>query len=476
MDVASILNFSFKSQDLVKGLDIRFAVADDNLNEKIEELVTVTDRLGASESSFSGESLVPMVFRKFKRSFQGDREPFSGKELRTLCYSLHYFETQQSSIFQNSKELAYAVELITQQWNNSYLIGLFNCLLKSWNTSQRDCFLLLHQIISEKLTAYSGSRRLLHAIKFNSRFFNPSNGDVLLGSQLSIEKIPISDVANYLKLPPNWITYPYFSKVIFSYYDRNKANVHALLPDIEKALLLHSANIAGGMTSKLLISQLVIWADIRQHDDIQDDVKDLAFKLIGDPAKSTYWRPSEGMNDQEKAALTNARDILNGWITRRFITVFFETCINDDRRKRFWLRMAPNVSAFHVFGPVNVKLLLKRDKRIAQYVDSRFDVTSGNRQVSAFLMHVKDYKLVEFSDPGYAFYAYLRSNPSAPSAEKAYASVDEFRDGSLPMAVYRSGSQIVSYSNEGRITHADGDIKWEEVFKRWIGKKLAINV
>lgn len=476
IDAKSILNFSFSRSDFGRGLSNKFLEAEQHLETQISDLKILAEKLGKSDSNFASESLVPQVFRKFKHSLNKTGVVFSKKELRTLCYSLNYLEHPYPAIFTDGSELNSALNLVKTHWGNSYTIGLFNCYLKNWNTPHRASFDILHEILTEKLKHYSGSRRLLQSIIINAKFYNSVNGDVLLGSHLYLKNIPVSEVTTFLSLPENWITYPYFSKVILAYFDRSKDNLQNVLQDIEKVLLLNSANTLGSLTSKLAVSKMIIWAEKRQQEQLQDEIKDIAFKLIGDPAKSMYWRPSDSMSETEKIELAQAKEILNGWITRRFITVFFEACINDERRKKFWLRMAAHISSFHVFGPASARLLLKRDKRITQYVDSRFEVTSSKKQVSAFLMYVKGYKLVEFSDPGYAFYAYSRSNLRAPSADKMYSSVDDFRDGELPMAVYRSGSQIISYSDEGRITHADGDIKWEEVFKRWISKKLAINV
>jgi hypothetical protein len=85
--------------------------------------------------------------------------------------------------------------------------------------------------------------------------------------------------------------------------------------------------------------------------------------------------------------------------------------------------------------------------------------------------------MIEFSNPGYAFYAYKSNSSSAPSFDPKYvSSVDDFRDGNMPRLVLRSGNHLHSYSNEGRLEHRDGDMTWEEVFLEWIKNKARINV
>jgi hypothetical protein len=84
--------------------------------------------------------------------------------------------------------------------------------------------------------------------------------------------------------------------------------------------------------------------------------------------------------------------------------------------------------------------------------------------------------LIEFSDAGYAFYAYKINGTSKPNMNYRLYSVDQLRNGSMPMLVYRSGYSI-NYTNiEGRLTHNDGDLKWEEVFEYWFTNIAGINV
>jgi hypothetical protein len=55
-------------------------------------------------------------------------------------------------------------------------------------------------------------------------------------------------------------------------------------------------------------------------------------------------------------------------------------------------------------------------------------------------------------------------------------SVDELRNGSMPMLVYRSGYSINDTNREGRLTHNDGDLSWEQVFEYWFKNIAGINV
>ena len=42
--------------------------------------------------------------------------------------------------------------------------------------------------------------------------------------------------------------------------------------------------------------------------------------------------------------------------------------------------------------------------------------------------------------------------------------------------IYRSGYSFGEINSEGRLSHNDGDLQWEEVFEYWFKNKGDINV
>ena len=91
-------------------------------------------------------------------------------------------------------------------------------------------------------------------------------------------------------------------------------------------------------------------------------------------------------------------------------------------------------------------------------------------------MYVGNYILIEFSDAGYAFYAYKSNGMHKPNFSTRMDSVDELRNGNLPYLAYRKGNRITETNEEGRLAHNDGDLWWEEVFKYWFTFVARINV
>src|SRR5690606_42126534 len=61
-------------------------------NNRIDKLQKITEEVGSSSFSFSGNNLIPQVFRKFKSYIKNTNTIFARRELRTLTYSLNHSE------------------------------------------------------------------------------------------------------------------------------------------------------------------------------------------------------------------------------------------------------------------------------------------------------------------------------------------------------------------------------------------------
>lgn len=470
---SEILRIHFSPNTFVKTSEYAFnKILTTTIDNNINKLKKITKEVGASNFTFNNELLASSVFNKFKSK---DISSFTSREIKALSHCLNYTESKIQSIYSNSQELALALDIINENWKDSYILSLLNCYLTNWLISNSDSSNLMYNFISEKLGLYQGDRRVILSIKENLKYFDPKNGDVKLGNEIALKNISIKDVMTYLSLPETWIVYPYFENVIVAYFEKKKTNLPYVIDDVIDVLKRHSYNECGTKANKKVISKIIIQASQSEFLALQDHVKDIAFGMVGDPAILGNWSYSRA-TDTEFNEIHKAREILNEWITKLFINVFFEACINDQRRKRFWLNMSNHITSFKVFGPKSIKDYLKFDERISKYVDSRFQTTDSQRQVAAFFMQVKNHNLIEFSDKGYAFYAYKKTNPNSPQIDKRYETVDNFRNGSMPYLVSRQGYYLQNFNEEGRLSHNDGEMRWEEVFSRWIKEIININV
>lgn len=449
------------------------------LQSRISTLNAITEKIGKSminEKPTSGIREVYLKFIKVSKSNNEFNEKFDKRELRTLTYALNYKEHQENSIFEDSKNLQHSFSLLNENWRDAFISGLLDCYLSNWGSLYKESFNILSDFISSKIKSYEGSRNLFQSFKRNSKFFDKDKGDIDLGATLAISNISILEATKFLSLPDHWIMYPYFSGVINGYFEKSKTKLEIVIDDISQALEKHSNFTKATKQNKLIVSKIICHST-NSSELFQNKVKDIAFKLVGDPGITSLWRPFENANQTEISTINNAREILNEWVTRQFINVFFEKCINDNRRKRFWLQYSKKISAFKVFGPSYIKRILKADQRISEYVDGRFRSVDSNKDVSVFMFLIGEHKMIEFSDPGYAFYAYKVLNNNAPSLEqKNVHSISSFIDGGMPPLVRNQGYSFFAYSDEGKLSHADSTVTWERKFQEWLSKKAGINV
>lgn len=449
------------------------------LQSRISILNAITDKFGNSMFDEKPSKGIREVYLKFIKASQSTRDfqhKFDKRELRTLTYALTYKEHQEDSIFENINYLQLCFSLLNSNWRDSFISGLLDCYLSNWGSSNRESFKIFSIFLKSKIENYEGSRSIFKSLKTNSKFFDKDKGDLDLGSTLAISNKRITDATEFLSLPDHWITYPYFSGVINGYFEKSKNRLETTIDDISYTLEKHSNSTKATRTNKLIVSKIICHTMIA-NEIVQNKVKDIAFKLIGDPGITSIWRPNENANQAEISTINKAREILNEWVTRQFINVFFEKCINDLRRKRFWLQYSKSITAFKVFGPSHIKRILKTDQRISEYVDGRFHTVDSSKYVSAFMFMIGEHKMIEFSDPGYAFYAYRASNNKAPSFEpRNVYSIGSFIDSRMRPLVRNQGKRLYDFLDEGKLSHADSTIRWEQKFQLWLRRKAGINV
>jgi len=433
-------------------------------NKRLERLDFLTAQLGNTLFVFSKENLIPHVYRKFKDSILKDGVYFSRSELRTLSYSLAYSEKGAVSIFESDNQLDFALALLSSSWKPGFIIGLINCYMLNWDTTLRKSHAQLFRFISDKFLEYQGNRAILLAFKANWKYFEAPGGDLKLGIDMAVNNHKITEVTEFLSLPNSWINFPYFSNVIIAYYEAKQRNLFEFISDIELILISHNSN----KTSKRVISKIIIYCNSDQFAAKRNLIKNLAIKFIGDPENAALWMVFSGATENEKNDLDLARSILNQWIVSDFIALFFEICINDRRRKAFWLKYTKAVTSFKIYGSSSVKSRLAREQRIEEHIHSRFETVSGSGFVSAIVLYLKDYMLVEFSEPGFAFYAYKINNVNRPLANYGIHKIEDLRRSFMPSLATRSRRYITDVNEEGRLPHTDGELYWESIFEYWL--------
>lgn len=468
-----ILNFNFT--------DVNFIYHSKNvfnqyMNNALEININKLKEIGYGDElmdlEINTQRITVLKFKKFATSNNTKENAFSNRELRTLCYSLSYSESSIESILSNDNELNIFLNLVDIAWKESFLKGLMYTYFVHFNDSH-NTLLNLEKYIVDKIENYDGGNSFFIFFKKNKKYLYLKNGDITLGYELAIKNIKINEITFAINRPKSWISYSYFSGVIFGFYERNKIDITSFIDDLFIILKDHDSIT----TYKKIISKLIIQANESKYAEIQELVKLKSLEIVGDPSINTFWLPFENATDSEKNDLKNAQIILNEWLTKDFISIFFQECINDPRRKRFWLKYASKISSFKVYGPEQIKFLLKRNNTIGKFVDSRYSTTKSNKNISAFVFVMGDYKLIEFSDQGYAFIASKIDNAIPVFSTEKIQTVDDLRTKNYNSSlVNREGSLFYNLKDSGRLSHRDGDLSWEQTFAYWIKNKTNIDV
>lgn len=436
------------------------------LEQQIETLEELSRNLGEGKP-IEGKT-ASLVYNKFNRYFDGiSDEKFERGEFRILSSILDYApSTEHKSILESSEKLKAVLALLDDNWRDSYLPGLIRTFLKSWKSVPIQSLQRLEKLINLKVSKYEGNRKVINIFNENKKYFNTKDGDIKLGKYLAGQKKSILSVTKMLSIPDEWFKYFYFSSVIITYFENLKKDlfVEFIEKDLDEILKRHYFSLM----KQVLVSRIIIRTNNNpEFEDLQNLIRKTAFKHVGDPEDNIKWIPQAGATEQDKEDIETARKILNDWISQQFIQVFFEKCINEPRRKKFWKEVAEkNSMSFRIIGSRYTRMMLRNIEKISPFVDSRFNITEKDSDESAIVMYINDYMLIEFSDENKAFYAYEMDSPYKPKITK----LDSIRDlinGSMPFILKDKNIE----NDEGRLVHRDGNARWEQIFT-FVLKKL----
>ncbi len=194
----------------------------------------------------------------------------------------------------------------------------------------------------------------------------------------------------------------------------------------------------------------------------QPVLRDAAVSIIGNPwLKRTAWDAwVKNTNDQPD---DEARELVNGWLTRQLITDFFELLSADGqadkRRLKYWLRFVPVIEGtpWLALGPDARRNNSQPYRELRERAKGRLlrlenPGASGN---NAFIMKMGEWLIVEFGMTGNACYVYP-ATPTPFSLGGMAISLNDLKDKNLGAS----------------LRHADGHQLWEKNFDQAICPKV----
>jgi hypothetical protein len=363
-----------------------------------------------------------------------------------------------------------ALDAIENQWRWRSFFGVFDTLLRTWDHDKTRG--ILQEFLSRKLHRYEGSRPRLLNIEEHRKAFFRSDGPTQIATSLLQADRSVTEAWDMLQLPEHTRGYPY-AAALASAYTTNAMRAPSYRSHIRPVLRFLNRHDRKA-TYKRCLSNIILRLARDERVDERENVLQVAFRKVGDPAHAPEWQPWSGATDREEEDLESARETLNNWIAQRFITAFFNKVAMDEDRRSFWLRYAPHVTRFKVYGDGSTEYKLRQDDRISQYVDQRFDKIQGS--MSAMLLQIKDRVIVEFGKTGGACYIHRKDTPECPSLNQRYSHISNLRIGtSFPLLMRRSGERYYDVKDQGRFIHNPPD-GWQRQLDWWMRRKLDIEV
>ena len=453
------------------------------------------------------------VIAKVRRAAAGDPEDFSRQERRLLSWHLIEVDDQLS--------FNYVLKLLDENWRYLFLNGLSFYVLNSWNEMDKDRRSAVCNLIREK------------KLKEHADFFDPA-GPLRLSRLLSVRGIALSDAPTLLGYKPSAITQSFYSDVIRTYvkdhaelllkdvikilllhryysdgfwnylsYHQDLSlldvieigRLHKFYSDgfwkylsVHKDLLLQDAIkdymrqnrtarlvmsdlVMQDRTTKLVLCDLVIRAEEKKDNAVQLELRSTINRILGDITLNATWAPFIGATGEDKILLNRARELVNKWLARDSIKVFFEVCVQDPRRKAYWLRYVNYVHEFKVVGSYLVRSRLKSSPVIRDQTDSFFiSINSTYSETAALVMRIGNKVFIEFSDLG-ALYIYNDTSRMVAflrAGQRHIRGISDLKDTYLPTISETSCSYYTGeehFPPEGRLVHGGS---WEDRLNYWM--------
>lgn len=434
----------------------------------VRQIKSVKEELGQLQDACEQSATLPVAnimhaFLKFKAGFKKGKidEFFQEKHLyRKLAYALALQHPDYAMILSSEQETKTALNLIDSKWKDNYIVGLFGSLLEGWEEGNPQALQLLRNFLSEKVKNYQGSRKIVENIKKNSSYFMEEDGPQKLGLELFYNKIPLENAPSYLSFSKHWFRYGYFSKVIAVYFEKARKDKENSYPQLLEILELHD-NIN---TYKRVLSKMITEMAVLPIDPLKETIKKVSFRKIGDPAHPSLWGAPLSFSQEESRELEKSRKILNTWLIGEFINAFFDICINDESRKKFWLKQLSLISNFRIFGSVYMQDRIQRNDRLTHFLKTKFHATSSGLDIAAIMIVINNHLFIEFSDVGFACLAYQLDNPDCPKLSAPVSNVAHLRTNNLSF-ITQDMKLYNNYLREGKFRHSGN---WEGLLEDYI--------
>ena len=429
------------------------------INQNVRKLKSIEERMFVSEGiQVSKQSIDEILYKEVQSAHNEviNMDDWTMRELRIVSYYMMKLQDDEVAF-------DYALSLLDKGWRNMFFNGLVFYLMNSWCLIKPELRRKTSQLVMKKLQEYNDNNRRYLLLKNHANMFEEA-GPQRLASLLINQCKDVREAPFVLGSKASALSQSYFSDVIVYYSNRHGLNEE----ELEEIFETHDMK----RTKQLVFADLVQKAE-RNGDPVQQtQLSKFINRTLGDVTLTSTWAPFLGATYDEALKLKKAMQQVNLWFTRRIIETFFEVCVQDRDRKKFWLDYVQYVRGFKIVGSTMTKRLLQNDSRVSSMFQRHFiETNSTYSQTAALVLCIKDYVLIEFSDTG-SVYAYKQNNEQVKFLRKGtryMTSTNDLKDTSMDILVENDNWYGTSYNDEGRLTHRG---YWQDRLKKWLQYKV----
>jgi hypothetical protein len=392
------------------------------------------------------------------------RLKFSKRETRFLIGILDFVGDPDEPIIIATRHFKTVLKVIDSKWRDAYIIYLFHFLLRNWEVlmSHRKNMTRLKKILKDKTQNYKGTRKDIVRISENIDHFLHDDSPSRYLNLLEKADLRINEAHSLIGQRESILGYSFFHQIVILYV---QSEVFSNFNKEDFLSIYNYLYIQKNQKFNLIICSHIINNELLLR--YQDEIKDNTVRLIADPVVYHKWRHAD-LSESQRFMVEKARNRLNTWMNDQLIKLFFEELVQDQRRKKYWLKFSEEIDDIKFCGNLTNYLYLKGFEGMSDLLSSRYKITKHYQKTSALIIYSKNFVFVEFTDSG-AIYIYKDEN-----FKINLNSVYTMRDlKKWPVQVFackvnQNSSYYGGYYEtkpEGRIVH-NGD--WESKVNAWM--------
>lgn len=456
-----------------------FSATFDNLllSSTLREIKNAQTKVKKVELKFSPFKLkeppdVGKIFRLFmegaKKGYQFVEKDFNDtRYVRKLAWSMSYQENGESII--QSEYYLQSLKIIDDNFKISMLLPLFYALMKNWISADTEP---LKKLISEKLQNINTQNRNFTAIKSKAVYYLPSDGIIALCDEIIKRNERLDNVSDFLEIPQSMAHYEYFGEAAET-YTKLITRTPDFINKIDEILSFLKEHDSKD-THKKCVEKIVLKLDkISASESIRMEMLNFCFQYIGDPSSDHNWSPWVNSNENDRQNLEGARKVLNNWLAKKFIYLFFDKLSMDSSRRIFWNRYIDHVTNFKIYMDNVAVLSFKRNNQEIEpaILKHKLGILEYGGGTSSFVLVIKNYHFVEFSQTGGACYIYKSENKNKLNLNWDRVSLSQLKNSNNRQMAVRLKDGYCYHRDEGRVFHQGN---WQQKFKFWIKEHLGI--